>query len=115
MIKAGDTTFRTVAGSCLHELSKIKASGRELWTGRLESFLQAIKSLESDRAFDGMSAMTLIDLDRLKYRAQESPDLAKYIRTLPSEISLSRVSQPVAHAQHLKMIAVIVPVIADFA
>jgi hypothetical protein len=124
MIMSNNTGFKTIAHACKRELENIKDTGRELWTARLEAFLGALSELEIDHDFNGHDAMTIIDLDRLRVAAIGNVGLEKYIGTLLPSTPVSEgnkvtetefQSPATSHAQHLKVIALIVPVIADFA
>jgi hypothetical protein len=107
------TDFNAVANACKKELETIKESGRELWTERLEAFLDALKEIEIDHDFNGHDAMTIIDLDRLNIAANGKGALKHYINTLPSAGKEVDGFPAIAHAQHLKVIAFIVPIIAN--
>lgn len=100
--------FKSVSHSCLWTLEKIKEGEDEIWTSRLEAFLQAMGELSSEHEFNGLDAITLIDVDRLAIAAKGHPKLEHYIRTLPQQ-------EEVRHAQHLKVIGLILPVIANLA
>jgi hypothetical protein len=121
MIMSNNTGFKTIAHACKRELENIKDAGRELWTARLEAFLDALNELEIDHDFNGHDAMTIIDLDRLRVAAIGKDGLEKYIATLTPASEGNKMKEAdfqfpaTSHAQHLKVIALIVPVIADFA
>lgn len=123
MIMGNNTDFKTIAHACKRELKNIKDAGRELWTARLEAFLDALNELETDHDFNGHDAMTIIDLDRLRVAAIGKEGLEKYIGTLLPSTPVSEgnkvadaefQSPATSHAQHLQVIALIVPVIAEF-
>tara|TARA_B100000809_G_C15016242_1_gene486774 strand:- start:122 stop:448 length:327 start_codon:yes stop_codon:yes gene_type:complete len=108
MSKEINIDFKSVSRNCLWTLEKISEGEDEIWTGRLEAFLQAMGELSSEHEFNGLDAITLIDVDRLVVVAKGYPKLEHYIQTLPQQ-------EEVRHAQHLKVIGLILPVIANFA
>jgi len=109
-------TFRCVANNCLRITEKLKQERNNIWLGRLEAFLEAIKALETAEQdhFSGVDIMTIIDLDRLKVAGKDIPDVQRYLSTLPGDMAIDVDTLGVTHVNHLRVITLIIPNIIEF-
>ncbi len=97
---------------CINALKSLHEQYPDVWINRLVSLMEGVRELPRCELNGPLDLMLIIDVDRLSQHKNVSKQLLNYFTMLPGYDKVKGASA-LSHDQHLKTIAILVPIMVS--